>query len=131
MGQFSELSVIQESNMMAVKPETPIFSQILHNNCYIFNCMQPMIKNPTAIPTVVGTRFPRELLQCCLLYPQARNPRWRPPNRKYLYLSSYMRYKQNSNGYPHIIGDQFFNGAVVNTTGCIRKPRNLTLRYKY
>jgi len=126
--------------MAAAKPETLIFSEIRHKNCCGFACMQHMIENPTAIPTCVGTRFPRELLttlfvvhgsqkskmadakpevlvsqllheiltkfqrlpphnrgsafqwsccEYCRMKPEARNPRWRPPNRKYLYIGSY------------------------------------------
>src|SRR5664279_1327645 len=48
--------------MAAAKPETLIFSEIRHKNSCGFACMQHMIENPTAIPTCVGTRFPRELL---------------------------------------------------------------------
>src|SRR5664279_5800106 len=48
--------------MAAAKPETLIFSEIRHKNSCGFACMQHMIENPTALPTCVGTRFPRELL---------------------------------------------------------------------
>src|SRR5258706_234493 len=31
--------------------------------------------------------------------------RWRPLNRKYLYICLYMRWKRNSNGYAHVFED--------------------------
>src|SRR5208282_4281893 len=47
--------------------------------------------------------------------------RWRPPNRKYLYLSFQTRYQRRSNGKPPIFGDQQPNGTLANSARCNRK----------
>src|SRR5208282_4166352 len=53
--------------------------------------------------------------------------RWRPPNRKYLYLSFQTRYQRRSNGYPP------FSGSWASTGQMYTVRRNLVwmLRYKY
>src|SRR5664279_887777 len=91
--------------MAAAKPEV-LVSQLLHEILTKFQRLPPHIR---------GSAFQWSCCEYCCMKPEARNLRWRPLNRKYLYLSSYMRYKRNYNGYPRIFGGQLCMVRSVST----------------
>ena len=47
--------------------------------------------------------------------PEVENPRWRPLNLNYVYLSLYTRWQRNFKGYTHIFGIKQHGRKNVNT----------------
>jgi hypothetical protein len=56
-----------------------------------------------------GPAFEWHEFKYCPTKPEVENPIWRPPNRKYLYLTFQMRYKQNKNGLNCVFEVQHLN----------------------
>ena len=97
--------------MSAAKPEV-LLSQLIGHVETKFQMIYPHFRGPAL------------QWNCCLydgMKPEVRNQKWRPSNRKYLYLSSQVKQKRNSKCYTHTVRVQLLSKVVMSTVESNRK----------
>src|SRR5664279_1334624 len=72
--------------MAAAKPEV-LVSQLLHEILTKFQRLRPHYR---------GSAFQWSCCEYCCIKPEARNPRWRLPNRKYMYRIAFSQDKSST-----------------------------------
>ena len=85
---------------------------------------------PTANHMFSGTPDSSNILPRHDREAMSRNPRWRPRNRRCLYLRNGMRYQRDPKGYPHVLGVHQLNRQLSTSVPADRHPKSKMAAYK-